>query len=85
MYDDSYNNDLSEHDSDLLEAEADLLLGEDFDDGEGISDDLDAPHAHSKKSHAAGDDELDDLDGFEDDLDAFDFHDDLGDEIDTEM
>jgi hypothetical protein len=75
MSDDYYNDDLSGHDPDLLEAEADLLLGEDFDDGSDINDDLDIPH---KKPHVAGEDELDDLDGYEDDLDSFDFHDDLG-------
>ena len=78
MYDSDYNDDLLGNDPDLLEAEADLLLGEDFDDGSD-TDDLDTPH---KKPHAVGEDELDDLDGYEDDLDSFDFHDDLGDDID---
>lgn len=79
MYDSDYNDDLLGSDPDLLEAEADLLLGEDFDDGSDTGDDLDTPH---KKVHGSGDDELDDLDGFEDDLDAFDFHDDLGGDVD---
>lgn len=82
MYDDHYNDDLSGHDPDLLEAEADLLLGEDFDDESDSDDEL---LGHKKPHHVEGEDELEDLDGFEDDLDAFDFHDDLGDDIEEEM
>jgi hypothetical protein len=82
MYDSDYNDDLLGNDPDLLEAEADLLLGEDFDDGSDTSSDLDTPH---KKPHVAGEDELDDLDGFEDDLDSFDFQDDLGDDLEAEL
>lgn len=83
MYDSDYNDDLLGNDPDLLEAEADLLLGEDFDDGESSEEDLLMPHTPHKKHVIEGEDELDDLDGYEDDLDSFDFHDDLGDDLDT--
>lgn len=82
MYDDNYTDDLSAHDADLLEAQADLLLGE------GIGDDLgddDLGIIPVKKSHIDGDDELEDLDTLEDDLDSFDFADDLEDDLDTEI